>query len=160
MGKIDLNAVPEQCGTGYPKRFHAIKGDILKRNFRRVGQAGGLTQFGVNWVRLESGGVSSLRHWHMQEDEFIVVLEGELVMITDEGEAIMHAGDMAAFPKGVENGHHFLNRSARDAVLLAVGTKNREEVAYYSDVDMMVGPGDAPYRTRAGTVYGDIPEKK
>lgn len=157
MPKIELSRVPAHRRTGYPKRFHTIRGDIMKRRFQRIGEAGGLSAFGVTRVTLEPGGVSSLRHWHTHEDEFVVVLEGELVMITDEGETIMRAGDMAAFAHGVANGHHFLNRSPKDAVLLAVGPDLKEDVCYYSDVDLKVANADNVYRTREGAPYDDVP---
>lgn len=92
--KIDVGKVPAIQRTGYPKRFHQAGGNILLRRWQELGDAAGLTQFGVNRVVIAPGGMSSLRHWHTDEDEFVVMLEGELVMITDEGEALMRAGDI------------------------------------------------------------------
>jgi uncharacterized cupin superfamily protein len=157
MGKLDPKAVPESRATRYPRRFQQHGGDVTKRAFRRLGPHAGLTQFGVNLVRVEPGGMSSLRHWHTEEDEFVVMLSGELVLVTDEGEQPLRAGDLAAFPKNVPNGHHVLNRSSGDATFIVVGPNVDGDVAYYSDVDMMVGPGDAPFRTRAGVPYDDVP---
>ncbi len=158
MGKIDLNEVPEVRKTGYPKRFQQHGGgDVLKRAFRRVGAAAGLTQFGVSWVRMEPGGMSSLRHWHSDEDEFMVMLQGELVLVMNEGETTLRPGDMAAFPKGVANGHHVLNRSTADAVFVVMGPSIDRDVTTYSDVDMVVGPGEQPFRTKAGVPYEDVP---
>lgn len=157
MGKLDPNAVPESRATRYPKRFQQHGGgDVTKRVFRRLGPHAGLTQFGVNLVRVEPGGMSSLRHWHTEEDEFVVMLTGELVLVTDEGEQPLRAGELAAFPKNVANGHHVLNRSSADATFIVVGPNVDHDIAYYSDVDMMVGPGEAPFRTRAGVKYDDV----
>jgi uncharacterized cupin superfamily protein len=82
--------------------------------------------------------MSSMRHWHVNEDEFVMVTEGEVVLVTDEGETEMRVGDCAAFPAGVENGHHFLNKSDAEAKYLVIGTRAAKEIVYYSDVDMMV----------------------
>jgi len=157
MGKIDVTAAPETRTTHYPRRFQQHGGDVGKRSFRRLAPLAGLTQIGVNLVRVEPGGMSSLRHWHTHEDELVVMLTGELVLVTDDGESTLRAGDLAAFPKNVANGHHVLNRSGTDATFVVVGTSQDDDVAYYSDVDMMVGPGEAPFRTRAGVPYDDAP---
>jgi uncharacterized cupin superfamily protein len=135
MAKIDLSRITRKTGSGYPEPYASM---MSKRSYMRLGDAGGLTQFGVNITILEPGGVSSMRHWHMHEDEFVMVTEGEVVMVTDDGETVMHPGDCAAFPAGVENGHHFLNRSSAGARFLVVGTRAARETAYYSDVDMKV----------------------
>lgn len=135
MPKLDLGAVPVKTGSIYPEPYAAM---MQGRSSLRLGQAGGLTQFGVNLVTLEPGALSSLRHWHLNEDEFVMVTEGECVMITDAGEEIMRAGDCAAFPAGRPDGHHFVNRSARPARFLVVGSKAPRETATYCDVDMMI----------------------
>jgi uncharacterized cupin superfamily protein len=108
------------------------------RTSLRLGQAGGLTQFGVNIVILQPGATSSLRHWHRSEDEFVMILDGECVMHQDAGETLMRPGDCAAFPAGDTDGHCFENRTDREARFLVVGTKAPAEVATYSDVDMVV----------------------
>ena len=115
------------------------------RSSLRLGDAGGLTQFGANLVILQPGAPSSLRHWHRNEDEFVMVTEGELVLVQDEGEYLMRPGDCAAWPAGDRNGHCFLNRTDREARFLVVGTKAPHEVATYSDVDLVleVKDGDA-----------------
>jgi uncharacterized cupin superfamily protein len=135
MAKIDLSSVPLMKGSGYPEPYASM---MSKRSYLRLGDAGGLTQFGANVTILEPGGVSSMRHWHVHEDEFVMVTEGEVVLVTDDGETVMRVGDCAAFPAGQENGHHFLNRSDTEARFLVVGTRARTETVYYSDVDMMV----------------------
>ncbi|MGK2926861.1 MAG: cupin domain-containing protein [Lysobacterales bacterium] len=135
MAKIDLTKVPRKTGSGYPEPYASM---MNKRSYMRLGDVGGLTQFGANITILEPGGLSSMRHWHVHEDEFVMVTQGEVVLINDDGETVMRAGDCAAFPAGVENGHHFLNRSDAEARFLVIGTRAPTETVYYSDVDMMV----------------------
>lgn len=135
MAKIDLTKVPRKTGSGYPEPYASM---MNKRFYLRLGDVGGLTQFGANITILEPGGVSSMRHWHVHEDEFVMVTQGEVVLVNNDGETVMRAGDCAAFPAGVENGHHFLNRSDAEARFLVIGTRAPTETVYYSDVDMMV----------------------
>src|SRR3984957_2667121 len=134
MPKIDVAATPGRQGSGYPPPFDA---PCAERVRQRLGNAGGLTDFGVNLMRLPSGGWSSQRHWHSHEDEFVYLLEGELVLIEDGGESILRAGDCAAFPKGTGNGHHFVNKSSVMAVYLEVGSRNPHDLTTCSDIDMM-----------------------
>lgn len=135
MPKLDLTHVPQKAGSIYPEPYASM---MAGRSSLRLGQAGGLTQFGVNLVTLEPGALSSLRHWHLNEDEFVMVTEGECVLIEDQGETVMRAGDCAAFPANTPNGHHFVNRSPTVARFLVVGTRAPREVATYSDVDLRV----------------------
>jgi len=135
VAKIDLSRLERKTGSGYPEPYASM---MNKRSYLRVGDAGGLTQFGANITVLEPGGVSSMRHWHTTEDEFVMVTRGEVVLVNDDGETLMHEGDCAAFPAGVENGHHFINRSEDEARFLVIGTRASRETVYYSDVDMMV----------------------
>jgi uncharacterized cupin superfamily protein len=133
MPKLDLSAVEEVCATGYPPPFD----QLVKGRFRkRLGDAGGLTQFGVNLCRLEPGSASAQRHWHTKEDELVYILEGEVVLIEDEGETVLRAGDAATFKAGVANGHHLLNRSKRDALLLEIGTRDPNDRGTYPDIDL------------------------
>jgi uncharacterized cupin superfamily protein len=94
-----------------------------------------LTQFGVNLTRLKPGTAFALRHWHHNEDEFVYILEGELVLIEDDGEVLLRPGDAAGFKAGVPNGHHLINKSQRDAVYLEIGTRAPSDRAQYPDVD-------------------------
>ena len=135
MPKIDLASVPLKTGSIYPEPYAAM---MAGRSSLRLGQAGGLKQFGVNIVILQPGAVSSLRHWHRSEDEFVMILDGECVLVQDGGETVMHPGDCASFPAGDPDGHCFRNRTDREARFLVVGTKAPSEVATYSDVDMVV----------------------
>ena len=135
MPKVDVDSVPKRKGSGYPQPFAAPCADRIRQ---RLGDAGGLGDFGVNLMRLPPGGWSSQRHWHSHEDEFVYVLEGEVTLIEDNGETPLRAGDCAAFPAGSTDGHHFINRSAAPARFLVIGTKAPREVATYSDVDMKI----------------------
>src|SRR5215467_356464 len=113
MPKIDIAAVPRHQGSGYPSPFDAPCRDRIRR---RLGNAGGLTDFGVNLMHLPPGGWSAQRHWHSHEDEFVFLLEGALVLVEDGGETELAAGDCAAFPKNSGNGHHLMNRSSKMAI--------------------------------------------
>ncbi|HEY9346182.1 MAG TPA: cupin domain-containing protein, partial [Inquilinus sp.] len=121
MPKIDIAAVPERKGSGYPSPFDAPSADRIRQ---RLGDAAGLADFGVNLMRLPPGGWSSQRHWHSDEDEFVHVLQGEVVLIEDGGETVLRAGDCAAFPKNSGNGHHMINRSGAVAVYLEIGSRS------------------------------------
>lgn len=134
MPKLDLASIPEASGTGYPPEYAKA---VAGRSFQRLGDAGGLTQFGVNVITLQPGAWSSQRHWHEQEDEFVMMLAGELVMIENEGETVMRPGDCAAYQAGVANGHHLVNRSTAPARFLVVGTKSDIDRAHYPDIDML-----------------------
>jgi uncharacterized cupin superfamily protein len=152
MPVIDPARVPLRTGSIYPEPYAAM---MQGRSSLRLGEAGGLTQFGVNLVMLEPGAMSSLRHWHHNEDEFVWVVEGECTLVQDEGETVMRPGDCAAFPAGNPNGHHFLNRTDRVAKFLVVGTKAPQEVGVYSDIDLMVkiGSGRAEFTYKDGTPF-------
>jgi uncharacterized cupin superfamily protein len=131
---LDPAAVPEVRGSGYPEPFRSRMGD---RGKRRLGDACGLTQFGVNLVTLGPGGQSALRHWHTLEDEFVYVLEGEIVLVTDAGEQTLHAGMCAGYPAGSRDAHHFVNRSAAPVRYLEIGTRVKDDSATYPDDDLM-----------------------
>ena len=135
MPVIDPTKVPVKTGSIYPEPYASM---MAGRSSLRLGDAGGLTQFGANLVILEPGALSSLRHWHQHEDEFVMVTEGECTLVQDGGETVMRPGDCAAFPAGSTDGHHFINRSDSVARFLVVGSKAPREVATYSDVDLRV----------------------
>lgn len=137
--RIDLHEVPTVLGSRYPAPFDA---PCSARVRRRLGDVAGLADFGVNLLRLPPGAWSSQRHWHSAEDEFVYVLEGEVVLATGAGEEILRAGDSAGFKAGVPDGHHLQNRSARDAVLLEIGSrKPAEDAVDYPDIDLHVPEG-------------------
>jgi len=125
MPKIDTSSVPARKGSGYPSPFDE---PCAARTRRRLGEAAGLGDFGVNLMTLSPGGWSSQRHWHSHEDEFVYLLEGELALIEDGGETGLHAGDCATFPKGTGNGHHLVNKSSAMAVYLEVGARNPHDL--------------------------------
>ena len=150
MPKIDLAQVPEANSTGYPA---PLSDAVAGRHFRRLGAATGIKDFGVNLMRLEPGAWSSQRHWHSSEDEFAVMLEGELVLITDAGETLMRPGDCAAFPAGLADAHHFINRSASDALFLVVGSDKPADTCHYPDVDLHLPRNDGPFTRKDGTAY-------
>ncbi len=149
MKKIDLAAVPVQTEQNYPTPFDA---PCIGQGAQRLGRAAGLTMFGVNLSRLPPGVWSSQRHWHTHEDEFVMVVEGELTLVTDAGEEILRPGDCAAFKAGDRDGHHLINRSSRDALVLEVGNASMDDVCDYPDIDMTAGPGPG-YHHRDGTPY-------
>lgn len=134
MPVIDQEAAPLRTGSSYPEPYASEMG---RRSARLLGDAGGLTQFGVNLVTLPPGTKSSLRHWHEAEDEFLWMVEGELVLVENDGEAVVRPGDAVAWPAGAPNGHHLINRSDAPARFLVVGTRAERETCHYSDVDLV-----------------------
>jgi uncharacterized cupin superfamily protein len=150
MPKIDVKSVPERKGSGYPAPFHEPCANRIRQ---RLGDAGGLTQFGVNLLHLPPGAWSSQRHWHSAEDEFVYVVSGETTLVTDEGERVLRPGDCAAFPKNDGNGHHLINKSDKIALCLEVGTRSDDDVCRYSEIDMQIDSRDGRYRHRDGTPY-------
>jgi len=151
MPKIDIAAVPEIKGTRYPDRFNQACAERIRQ---RLGNAGGLADFGVNLMRLEPGFWSSQRHWHSHEDEFVYVLDGELTLVEDQGETVLRAGDCAAFPKNSGNGHHMINKGGVTAVYLEVGSRSPVDIAACSDIDMMSAAADGRFTRKDGTPYG------
>ena len=133
MPKVDLSQIEETNRTGYPDPYAS---DVARRRYRRVGAATGLTNLGMSHVVLEPGGWSSQRHWHEGIDEIVVVLEGEAMLVEDDGETLLRAGDVATFPKNVPNGHHLINRSDRDCVFVAIDDRRAEGDCHYPDVDL------------------------
>lgn len=154
MPKIDLSAIPARTGSSYPAQYQA---QMEGRSQKRLGDAAGLTQFGVNHVRLAPGALSSLRHWHEQQDEFLIVTKGNLVLIDDTGETALLVGDCCAFPAGDANGHHIANKSEHDSEFVVVGTRTAKETGWYSDIDMKVevADGQMAFLRKDGSVMGE-----
>ncbi len=152
MPKIDIAAVPEVTGCGYPDPYHHPCMDRIRK---RLGDAGGLSQFGVNLMTLLPGVWSSQRHWHDGEDEFVFVVSGEVVLVTDQGEETLKAGDCAAFAKGVANGHHLINKSAAPAICLEIGTRSLgdSDICQYPDIDLVWDGPKETYTNRKGEAY-------
>ncbi len=133
MPKIDIDAIPVIERTGYPAPYdQAVKGRLRQA----LGEAGGLSQFGVNLTRLKPGAASALRHWHQREDELVFIVEGEATLCEDDGETILRAGEAAAFRAGAPNGHCLVNRSDADVVLLEIGTRCEDDLSTYPDQDV------------------------
>lgn len=149
MPKIDLDSIEQTNRTGYPQPHSAA---MDKRLYRRLAGPAGLEDFGASHVVLKPGGISSQRHWHEQEDELVVMLEGEAVLIEDEGETVMRAGDCASFPKNVANGHHLVNRSDRDCVFVAIGKAVGGD-CHYPDIDMHYDSASGEFTHRDGSRY-------
>jgi uncharacterized cupin superfamily protein len=131
---LDPAAVTETRSSGYPETYRLRMGDRAKR---RLGDACGLTKFGVNLVTLGPGGQSALRHWHTLEDEFVYILAGEVVLISNAGEQILRAGMCAGYPAGNRDAHHFVNRSSEPAQYLEIGNRVDGDNAFYPDDDLM-----------------------
>jgi uncharacterized cupin superfamily protein len=134
MPKIDIASLKLDNSTGYPEPFRK---DVQGRWRKRLGNAVGLDQFGVNLTTLEPGAWSAQRHWHEAEDELVYVLEGELVLCEDSGETVLKPGDAAGWKANARNGHCLINRSQRDAVYLEIGSRAAKETAHYPDIDMV-----------------------
>src|SRR5580692_7355324 len=132
--RIDVAALTPIVGTLYPAPFDQ---PCRSRARTRLGDAAGLTQYGVNLLRLPPGAWSSQRHWHTGGDEFIYVLSGEVVLVTDQGEEVLRPGDCAGFKAGDPDGHHLQNRSGEDVTLLEIGTRVVSEAAYYPEADLV-----------------------
>jgi uncharacterized cupin superfamily protein len=135
MPKIDIAALPIDSRTGYPPPFDRV---VVGRERKRLGNAVGLDQFGVNLTTLKPGAASALRHWHEKEDELVFILEGEAVLIENGGETLLKPGDAAGFKANDRDGHHLVNRSSRDVVYLEIGTRSQFEYVDYPDVDLKV----------------------
>ena len=133
LSALGLVDVPEVGGSSYPEPFRSRMGERLKR---RLGDAFGLTQFGVNLVTLGANGQSALRHWHSSEDEFVYMLSGEVVLVTDAGEQLLRAGMCAGYPGGKADAHHLINRSAHPATYLEIGSRIDTDNVFYPDDDL------------------------
>ena len=151
MPKIDIENARTGHGTGYPPPYDA---PCRERRRWKLGDAAGLSQFGVNLLRLPPGQWSSQRHWHSAEDEFVWVAEGEVVLVDDHGETTLRAGECAGFPAGDANGHHLVNRSGREAVVLEVGSRREDQDAVdYPDIHLRIPEGARRYHHKDGRPY-------
>jgi uncharacterized cupin superfamily protein len=153
--RIDVAGTNSVIGTLYPPPFDQ---PCRARERRKLGDAAGLTQFGVNLLRLPPGAWSSQRHWHTAQDEFVFVVSGEVVLVTDGGEETLGPGAAAGFKAGDSNGHCLQNRSAADALVLEVGTRIPGDAAFYPDIDLVAPAGGVPaaYTHRDGTPYENL----
>ena len=147
MPRLDVEALEQTNATGYPPPFDA---DVAGRWYRRLAPVGGLTEMGASHVVLKPGGWSSQRHWHKGEDELLVMLTGEAVLIENDGRTPLKPGDICAWPKGAENGHHLINESDADCSFVAISA-GADTGGWYSDIDMMWG--EDGYCRKDGTPY-------
>jgi len=153
MPKIDIAKLPVDARTGYPPPLDRV---VTGRERKRLGNAAGLGQFGVNLTTLKPGAASSQRHWHEREDELVFILDGEVVLIEDGGEIVLKPGDAAGFKANTPNGHQLINKTDRDAVYLEIGTRCEHERVDYPDVDLMMirDQHGARYTHKNGDPYG------
>ncbi|PPR21168.1 MAG: hypothetical protein CFH38_01415 [Alphaproteobacteria bacterium MarineAlpha10_Bin1] len=136
--------------TDYPGDFKNI---VAGRARRALGDALGLSQFGVNLVQLAAGAASAQRHWHAKEDEFVVILSGEVVLISDGGEQVLRAGDTAGFAAGVADGHHLVNKGSEEAVYIEVGSRRDGDVVEYPDIDLIYLQDSNGFTNKRGEAY-------
>ena len=141
--KATIADLQARIGSGYPA---PLDEPCISREKIVLGDTVGLSQFGVNLLVLNPGDWSAQRHWHQNEDEFVYIVEGEVTLITDEGESLLKVGDIAGFPAGQPNGHHLVNKSAAIAKIFEVGTRGQSDMVDYPDVDMKAKKEDAKYR--------------
>ena len=150
---LTASEVPARSASGYPEPFRSR---VLPREKRALGDALGITKLGVNLTTLPPGKESSMRHHHTLEDELVYVLEGAVVLITDEGEQLLGPGDCAGFPAGNQNGHQLVNRSALPARYLEMSNRDPKDTAAYPDEDLVLerlGDGRFQYSRKDGTPY-------
>jgi uncharacterized cupin superfamily protein len=147
--KIDLETIPQVSATGYPPEYADV---VEGRWYRRLGPATGLSEFGVSHVTLKPGGWSAQRHWHEDEDEFLVMLSGEAVLVDDGGRTAMRPGDCASFPKNDGNGHCLINESERDCVFVVVGRPPTGR-GHYPDIDMQWDGAAGQYLRKDGSHF-------
>jgi uncharacterized cupin superfamily protein len=148
--KIDIAAVPERTGSGYPAPHHL---PCMARVRKALGDVAGLNDFGVNLLTLPAGSWSSQRHWHSSEDEFVFVISGEVVLVTDAGDTVLRTGDCAGFPKNEPDGHKLVNRSDKPALCLEVGTRSPDDFCTYSDIDMVIDAKIDRFAHKDGSFY-------
>ena len=158
--KISIDEAPTVTGSGYPAPYHE---PCMERVRQRLGDVAGLSQFGVNLTRLPPGCWSSQRHWHTGEDEFVFIVSGEVVLVTDAGEEVLRSGDCAGFKAGEPNGHHLQNRSEQEAVVLEVGSRapDQDDVLYPGiDLTLPKGNPRPGFARSDGTPYADSKSRK
>jgi uncharacterized cupin superfamily protein len=148
---VDPNDLQSRTGSAYPEAFQGV---VEGREVRGLGDALGLSNFGVNLVTLEPGAASSQRHWHSREDEFVYVLDGDLTLVTEAGETVLGPGMAAGFPAGKPDGHCLVNRTDRPARFLVVGDRSPSDECHYPDIDLHMKRGlSARFTRKDGTGY-------
>jgi len=154
MPKLDLDAIPQTNATGYPAPHDR---EVQGRWYRRLASAAGLTEMAASHAVLKPGAWSSQRHWHGVEDELLVMISGEAVLVEDGGETVLRAGDIAAWPRGVRDGHHLQNRGDADCIFVAISAgDSAADYGEYPDIDLRFD-GDV-YSHKDGTPYPAKPK--
>ena len=148
MPKLDIESIPQTNATGYPPIYAK---EVAGRLYRRLAPPSGLTEFGVSHVVLKPGAWSSQRHWHEGEDELVVMVLGEAVLVENDGRHVMRPGDVAAFPKGIANGHVLVNESDSDCIFVAIGRPSASD-CHYPDIDMHLFNGTG-FRRKDGSDF-------
>lgn len=148
MPKLDIESIPQTNATGYPPIYAK---EVAGRLYRRLAPPSGLTEFGVSHVVLKPGAWSSQRHWHEGEDELVVMVSGEAVLVENDGRHVMRPGDVAAFPKGIANGHVLINESDSDCIFVAIGRPSASD-CHYPDIDMHLFNGTG-FRRKDGSDF-------
>jgi uncharacterized cupin superfamily protein len=149
---LDPATLTPYTSSGYPEPYRSR---VLPREKRQLGDALGLKTFGVNLTTLQPGKESSMRHWHTREEEFVYVLEGEVVLVTDSGEQVLRAGQCVGYPAGSGDGHQLVNRSDRPARYLEVGSRDEADEVFYPEADLLYNPPGrrGRFTRRDGTPY-------
>jgi uncharacterized cupin superfamily protein len=149
---INPEEIPEKTNSNYPEQFKPL---VAGRSKKRLGDVTGIKNFGVNLTKIAPGSCSALRHWHTQQDEFIYVLSGELILVTNDGEQTLTPGMAAGFPAGVADGHHLINRSNSEAVYLEIGDRTPADQANYPDEDLVAKdtPNGWVFTHKDGSLY-------
>jgi uncharacterized cupin superfamily protein len=156
--RIDPSEIPSVVGTFYPAPYDE---PCRTRERKKLGDAAGLTQYGINLLRLPPGAWSSQRHWHTRSDEFVYVLEGEVALVTNQGEETLRVGDAAGFKAGEEDGHCLRNNSTDDALILEVGARADSDIGHFSEADLLAPAGGKPaiFTHKDGNLYPDAKRK-
>ncbi len=149
MPKVELDSVTPSNATGYPDPFHR---EVQGRWWKRIAPLAGLTEMGASHVTLDPGAWSSQRHWHNAEDELVIMLSGTAVLVEDDGETEVRAGDVLAWAKGVTSGHHLINRSSEPCSFVAISAGPSATSGGYSDIDM-IWTEDGRFCHRDGSEY-------
>ena len=147
------DAAPRTRPSNYPEPFFSRMGKRVKHP---LGDLFGLTNFGVNLTRILPGGESALRHAHSKQDEFVYVVEGAPLLVTDAGETQLFPGMCAGFKAGTGDAHHLVNRTDKDVVYLEVGDRSADDAGSYPDDDIVAefkGPGQWAFLHKDGTPY-------
>ncbi len=150
---VAAEVAPRDKLSNYPEPFASRMQGRVKR---ALGNAFGLSTFGVNLTQLAPGAASALRHAHTKQDEFVYILSGRPLLITDEGETQLSPGMCAGFKAGTGNGHHLVNRSAEDVVFLEIGDRGPGDAAIYPDDDLKAALGSDgkwQFTRKDGTPY-------